>query len=200
VFTSIVTLRLMSVPRSSLESRAPSTQLTQLAALAARAVQAGIGAADGIQGRYFVSWQDGVYYGDQGHGVANELERRGFRAFIEPGYSASVGAHRVIEPAEATAQIHLATGGWIEETRRQPGAVEIAHAGLGTPELAQERARILAQLSATFTKLNRPDLLVRLDRDRRALTDPALTGWDQLQLMRLHEIGEPASLFVLPLR
>jgi hypothetical protein len=200
VLTATLVLRLAASDRSSLESRAPATQLTQLASMAARALQQGIGAADGADGLYFVSWQDGVYYGDQGHGMANELERRGLRAFVEPGYVASVGAHRVIEPQRATAQIHLATGGWIEVVRNAPGAVEIAHAGLRTRELEEERARILAQLRATLAKIKQPDLLVALDRDRRAMVNSALTGWDHLQLMRLHDIGEPASVFVLPLR
>lgn len=198
--TSLLVLRLVGSQHSALESRVPSTQLTQLGRAAARAIARGIGAPEGVHGRYLVTWNDAVFYGEQGLGLLVELERHGVRAFVSPDYIASVGAHRVIEPRHATARVHLANAGWIEVARGEPGVVEVAHSALRTPELQQEHARIRAELLETFRKLNQPELSVALDRGRRALGVPGLTSWDHLKLMRLYEIGEPTSVFVQRLR
>ena len=197
VFASIPVLRVITSQQGSLVSREPSTQLTLLASVAARALHRGIGAGEGAKGRYLVTWDDGVFYGEQGFGLVNELERRGLRAFVNRDYTAAIGAHRVTDPPQATARVHLATGGWIEVARGTPGAVEIAHADLRTAELQQEHARLRAEVLDTLRKIRRPDLAPALDRDRKALGIPELTGWDHLKLMRLFEMGEPASVFVL---
>jgi hypothetical protein len=199
-FMSLLALRLIGSQHTTLESRVPSKQLTQLGRVAARAIQQGIGAAEGVNGRYLVTWDDAVFYGEQGLGLLVELERHGVRAFVSPDFIASVGVHRVIDPGRATARIHLANAGWIAVARRVPGAVEVAHTGLSTREAQEEHARIRAELLETLRTIKRTDLSSALDLARRKLEFAELTAWDHFKLMRLYEIGEATSVFVVPLR
>ena len=76
----------------------------------------------GHDGTFFMSWADPVNLGGQGLGLMLELERRGYDARSSVHRQLSVRAHRVVDPGEADAEIHLAVGvPAIERARDHPG-------------------------------------------------------------------------------
>jgi hypothetical protein len=91
-----------------------------------------------------VTWTDPVYLGGQGLGLLLELERRGYRARGAPSVRANVRDHRVVAPADADAEIHVATGlAAIAAAEDHPGARRIAEDDPRTPDevAAYERRR-----------------------------------------------------------
>ena len=109
-----------------------------------------------------------------------------------------MGRHRVIPPEEATARVHFANAGWIDEARKLPGAVQIAYADLRTPEQRQEYEKLRAEVCDSLDKIGRSDRSPLLDRKLRDVEVPELDGWTRLKISRMHEIGVPAAVFLLP--
>ena len=60
------------------------------------ALDSGVGAADGRDGRYVVQWNDAYFFGSQGFGLVNELERAGFDVGMYEPWHVPVTEHRVI--------------------------------------------------------------------------------------------------------
>ncbi len=100
--------------------------LGELVGPTATALDEGVGAADGKDGRYAVVWADAYYFGSQGYGMINELERRGFDAGAYPTYRVPVTQQRIIPQGAATAEVVLATGINVAVWRAEPGVVEVA--------------------------------------------------------------------------
>ena len=61
-----------------------SKPLDALVGPTAAALTAGTGAATGRDGRYAVVWRDTAFFGSQGYGLLNELDRRGFHVGAAP--------------------------------------------------------------------------------------------------------------------
>ena len=91
------------------------------------ALRDGVGAADGADGVYAVIWEDAYYFGSQGYGLISELERRGFNARAYETFRVPVTPQRIIDPSQATAEVALVTGMYIDEWRARPGVVEVAY-------------------------------------------------------------------------
>ena len=183
-------------------SSTPSATL-QLAALAppvADAIRGRVGAATGVQGRYLVTWQDALYGGGQGLGLVNELERRGLRAGVSREYGRLMVEHRILEPREATARVHLATGGWIYDARRLPGAVRVAYSDSRSAPAREEFMRLRADVVAELRALGRKDVIKVLDRNLGAAIVPGVSPFLGLAVGRMSEIGVPAAVFIVPAR
>ena len=81
------------------------------------ALDSGVGAADGRDGRYVVQWNDAYFFGSQGFGLVNELERAGFDVGMYEPWHVPVTQHRVIPVGQATAEVVWATGGFVDQWR-----------------------------------------------------------------------------------
>ena len=103
-----------------------------------QAVVDGVGAATGVDGKYVVRWSDAADIGSPGFGLLDELERRGLDVAADDYFDVPVTKHRVRPRAEADAQIHLATGGYIDVWRDVPDAIEVRQ--LRPPYAAEQRA------------------------------------------------------------
>lgn len=103
----------------------------------AAALDAGVGAATGPDGRYVVRWQDVAHFGSQGYGLVSELERDGFDVGVYDSWRVPVTQHRVIAPEQATAEVILVTGSFVEQLRADRRVVEVASVD---PRSADERA------------------------------------------------------------
>jgi hypothetical protein len=171
-----------------------STQLARLAPPVAEAMRK----RGAVDGEYLVTWEDAIYGGAQGIGLGVELERRGLKVFFPEQYGPIVGRHRVIDAKQASARIHFANGGWIDEARKLPGAVEIAYADPRTPKLRNEYEKLRGTVIDALRKLNRPDAIEKVDRALSAAKVPEFGFWEQLAITRMSEIGLPAAVFVLP--
>lgn len=149
--------------------------------------------------RYYLWWDDATHGGSEGIGLVNELIRRGFDVGVDERDGVKIGTHRVRDPADATARIVVASGGWIERWSAAPGARRVAYDDPRTPaeraEFAQVRQRALDLLSS----IGREDLAPRIDTDLFDLAlnervDPALNPL----LGRMLDLGVPVAVFVLP--
>jgi len=175
----------------------------QLAAISQRAVAAilrGTGAATGRDGRYLVTWSDVADSGAQGLGLVNELERAGLRAGVPEVFGRLATEHRVLDPAAATARIHVASGAWIYFTGREPGAVMIGYSDRRTPAMRREFQSLRDALVIELERLGRRDAIAKLDLDIRAGDVPGLNPLVVVALGRMVELGAPEAAFVLPIQ
>jgi hypothetical protein len=179
---------------------AASEQLGQLAPLTVSAIRTRAGGTPGDAGRYLVTWTDALYSGAQGIGLVNELERRGLRAGVDnPMYATLMSKHRVIEPHEATARLHLATGArWVSKWRKTPGAIEIAFSDPRTPEARYQHDQMRKDVIRALRQIGRKDLVRSLDWDLPGARDASGDPLVAMAIGRLVEIGEPAAVFLVP--
>ena len=204
--TALVVVGLLAVGRFTLDAwnspHADATVARDLAAVvdeAAARLDAGEGLATGKDGRYLVTWSDAFHIGSQGYGLLSELERRGFDVGITSGRRVPGTAHRVLEPAEATARIHLATGGFVARWRDVPDAVEIASVDPRTDAELAELDQLRAEVTATLQSLGLDELVPELALNLfGAAIDERVPDATQEQMGRMLAIGGPLAIFVVP--
>lgn len=164
------------------------------------AVRAGDGAAVGADGRYVVTWSDAYFFGSQGYGLVNELERAGLDVGVDPTFRVPVTPQRVIDRAEADAEIHLSTGVYIDEWRANPDAVEVAYADLRTPDEVAEYEALHDLVTEGLAGAGLDELLPLVDTNLfGASLDPRLPADVQQAMARMLIIGQPAAVFIAPL-
>jgi hypothetical protein len=163
------------------------------------ALERGDGAATGRDGHYVVMWSDSFYFGSQGYGLVSELERAGFDVGTPGTWHVPITDHRVIEPADATAAIHFATGDFVSRWRAVPDAFEVAYV---EPRNARQRAEFADLRSAVIADLRSDgldDLVAAVDGNLfGASIDERVSGWTQRRMARMLELGEPTAVFVTP--
>jgi hypothetical protein len=165
----------------------------------ADALADGVGAASGRDGRYVVTWSDPVHIGSPGYGLVSELERRGFDVGGMPWAAAPLTAHRTIDPAEATALVHLATGTAIEDWRGRADAVEVASSDHRSPAARAEFAALRAEVLAALEAAGRDDVVPLVDGNLfGAALDPDLDASTRRDLSRMLGIGVPYAVYVVP--
>ena len=161
------------------------------------------GTATGRDGRYSVTWSDALYIGSQGYGIVLELERHGFTAGV-PGYArVPMTTSRVVEPADATAIVHLATGFLIDEWRKVPGAVEVAFDEPRSPEQQAEFARLRSEVIPMLHAAGLDDIVPHVDDNLfGAAIDDRLTSPEnqpiQTRLQAMLDLGLPTAIFLAP--
>jgi hypothetical protein len=161
------------------------------------------GTATGRDGRYSVTWSDALYIGSQGYGIVLELERQGFTAGVPNSARVPMTSSRVIEPADATAVVHLATGLHIDQWRNVPGAVQVAFVEPRSPaqqaEFAHLRSEVIPMLQAAGLDEIVPhvdDNLFGAAIDDR-LTSPANQPIQE-RLQQMLDLGLPTAIFLAP--
>lgn len=163
------------------------------------AVREGVGAATGPDGRYAVSWTDGLYIGAQGYGVVSELERRGLDVGGMPWARVPLTEHRVIDAAEATAVLHFATGIFVDQWRARPEAVEVATADPRTPAEREEFEALRAQVITDLEATGLDDVVPLVDGNLfGASLDPRLDDGTHERMGRMLDLGIPISVFIAP--
>ena len=163
------------------------------------AVRAGVGDAVGADGRYVVFWQDVNFIGAQGYGLVNGLERRGLDVGVHQTWRVPVTTHRVFPQGTYDAEVHIVSGGFIDEWRSRPGYVEVAHADPRTSSEAAEFDRLRDRVIDRLGELGRPDLVEILDLNLfGASLDPALPDdvLDDMSEMLL--LTSPVAVFIAP--
>lgn len=164
------------------------------------ALERGEGAATGRDGRYVVTWNDALYFGSQGYGLASELQRAGFRAGLPPVFHVPITDHRVIGPDEATADVVLAVGGEnVARWRTVADAAEVAHV---EPRDAAARAEFAGLRSAVIDDLRGDgldDVVPVVDGNLfGASIDPRVSPRAERLMARMLELGEPGAVFIVP--
>jgi hypothetical protein len=162
-----------------------------------------VGTATGRDGRYSVTWSDALYIGSQGYGIVLELERQGFKAGVPAFARAPMTTSRVIEPADATAVVHLATGFHIDEWRKVPGAVEVAFDEPRSPAQQAEFARLRSEVIPMLHAAGLDDIIPHVDDNLfGAAIDDRLTSPAnqpiQSRLQEMLDLGLPTAIFLAP--
>jgi hypothetical protein len=170
-----------------------------LAAPTYEAVVDGVGAATGEDGVYLVRWSDAADIGSPGYGLLDELERRGLDVAADEVFHVQVTDHRVRPRAAATAQIHLATGGYVDAWRDVPDAVEVAEYDPRTEAQRAEYLDVRAQVIARLQDEGLTDLAPLVDTNLFGLSiDDRLSADDAADITRLLELGQPMVVFIAP--
>jgi hypothetical protein len=197
---------IVAVAHNAIEARdAPHSDADVVAMAAsvvpptAAALDEGIGAATGDDGTYLVSWSDALHIGSPGYALLNELERRGFDVGAVETYRVPATPHRVIDPGEATARVHLATGRHVETMRALPEAVEVAYADLRSPEERAELDRLRQRVVDDLEAAGMVDLVSEVDYNLfRLAVEERVPESIRRMVDRMLELGGPAAVFVLP--
>jgi len=176
-----------------------AAQLAVLVRGTADALERGVGAASGREGRYLVTWAD-VGTGVQGYGMVNELERQGFRVGVLAEHAAALGAHRVLDPELATARVHVATGAFMRDALHIPGAEAAVYSDVLSVEQRQEYDALKEAVARALRQLGRADAAERFDRDISAAAVPGLPPVHSMALLRMGELGPQAGVFIAPLK
>ena len=115
-----------AAPDTADTDAAESAQLAELIPPTVAAIEDGT--IRGRDGTLLMTWADPVNLGGQGLGLMLELERRGYDARAPEQFELSVREHRLVDPAVADSEVHVATGtAAIEAARDRPGAVDVAY-------------------------------------------------------------------------
>jgi hypothetical protein len=196
-----LSVRLLALaPDTHTETPDQTEQLGRLVPGTVAALEEGVGAAAGRDGRYLVQWSDATNGGSEGIGLVNELIRRGFDVGVEEREGVKIGRHRVRPEAEASARIVLASGGWIEQWASEPGAVRVAYDDPASDAERAEFAEVRADAIEALVEQGRADLVDRIDTDLFSVALNEGVGGDASLLFgRLLDIGVPVAVFVLPL-
>lgn len=164
-----------------------------------RAVREGVGDAVGADGRYVVFWQDVNFIGAQGYGLVNELERRGLDVGVHDTWRVPVTPHRVFPRGTYDAEVHIVSGGYIEQWRARDGYVEVATADPRTAEEAAEFDRLRRDVMERFDELGRGDLAEILDLNLFGVSlDPDLPDDVVDDLGRMLVLTSPVAVFIAP--
>ena len=161
------------------------------------AIAEGDGAANGVEGAYQVRWSDAADIGSPGFGLLNELERRGLDVAADEFFHVPVTDHRVRPRERADAQVHLATGGYVDRWRLVPGAVEVA---AYDPRSAAEVARagdVRDRLLARLQVEGLDDVGALVDTNLfGASLDPRISDDDLVDITELLDLGQPMVVFI----
>jgi uncharacterized membrane protein len=153
----------------------------------------------GRDGRYLVTWSDALYIGSQGIALVNELEREGFDVGAIAPWGVPVAKHRVRQPEDSTAVVHLATGFHVERWRAKPDVVEIATVDPRSPEERIEYERLRASVLDDLRAVGMTDRLVDVDENLFAVAiDNRAPTSAQDAMTRMLDLGLPTSVFVGP--
>ncbi|MGH9118525.1 MAG: hypothetical protein ACRD0A_11835 [Acidimicrobiales bacterium] len=194
-----VTVFAVDAPETRQADAALSAVLADLVPPTAEALEAGVGPADGRDGRYVVAYTDAVAIGSQSYGLVSELERLGFDVGVRPAFGVLATRHRVLDPAEATARVVLATGVFVVRWREVPGAVEVALVDRRTPAEREEFDRLRTEVIAELGAAGLAERVVDVDENLFGVgVDPRVPATTRLKINRLAELGVPTAVFVAP--
>ena len=158
-----------------------------------------VGAATGTDGHYLVRWSDAADIGSPGFGLLDELERRGLDVAADTFFRVPATAHRTEPRAWADAQIHLATGGYVERWRAWDQAVEVATYDPRTPEQVAEYAAVRDRLRRRLRNEGLAELADQIDTNLFGISiDTRLSPPDLEDLATLIDLGQPMVVFIAP--
>ena len=163
------------------------------------AIRSGVGESTGIDGRYVVSWTDAYFFGSQGYGMVNELERAGLDVGVYDTWRVPVTPQRVVSTDEVDAEIVLATGRFVERWRADPRVVEVASVEPKSPEEQIEYDRLRRDLIDGLRRTGLDDLVALVDSNLFGVQlDPQVSAADGERVDRMLLLGQETAVFIAP--
>ncbi|MDQ3148296.1 MAG: hypothetical protein M3R01_15450 [Actinomycetota bacterium] len=180
------------VPRPDLEAIVGELVAPTAEALASR--------PGGNEERFLVTWTDELHVGAQGFALLNELARKGFEVGAITRYRAQATEYRVLEPAQATAVVHLAVGTHrVEEWRAKPGVEEVATVDERTAGDRSQYDELQSEVVEGLEDADLSDLASRVDQNAFAVAfDPRVPEPVRVKLARMRTMPWPTAVFVGP--
>lgn len=177
-----------------------SLMLSQLAPPTADALARDVAGAGGRDGRYVVTWSDPVAIGATGFGLFLELERQGFDVGVTEPYARGAVEHRVMDPGDATAQVHLVVGdAGIRDWTSRPGAVVVAESDIRSEADIERYAELKDEAAARLRELGAEDRISGLDTALMAVAiDPRVDMSTRELIAEMADIGQPGVVVVIP--
>lgn len=198
---AVASIVAFSVSASHVDVPSPrvSHTLGVVSAQTVKALDSRTAPGGGRAGRYSISWADPVNIGAQAYGLLLEMERQGFRVGFPRISKVIVTPHRVIDPQDATARMHIATGADIDMWSRKPGAVRVAYFD---PRSRAERAEFQRLRTAVVDELRasgHAELIPSVDGSLFVSTyDPRMPEDAKVKLRRMQILGLPTAVFIAP--
>lgn len=164
------------------------------------AIAAGVGPAEGTDVPYQVRWSDAADMGSPGYGLLNEMERRGLDVAGDEYFDVPLTSYRWRDRSPDIAQIHLATGAWIETWAEVPGAVLVAsyepRDAEETALYAETRERVIARMRAEGRS---PELIDNIDCNLFLTSlSTSISSADLADVEVLLELGQPMAVYLAP--
>lgn len=176
-----------------------STPLGEVVAPTVQAIRDGVGAAVGSDGRYVVTWSDAYFFGSQGYGLVNELERAGLHVGVDPTFRVPVTPQRVVDRAQVDAQVHLSTGVYIDQWAALPDSEQVAYFDGRTKAEILEYDALRTDAIDGLTSAGLDDLVGLVDVNLFGVSlDPRLPRDVQADMARMLIIGQPIAVFITP--
>jgi hypothetical protein len=150
--------------------------------------------------RYLVSWDDLMTFGARGYSLLLEIERHHYDVGGTPYNAVGIRPHRVRLAADATAEVHMVSGGAIETWAKRLGVRRVAFYDPRSPAQLAEFTRLehdveaqlrSAGLSSQATAVAKGNLL-------SVAYQPKTPNRARSQLVRMLTLGLPLAVFVGP--
>jgi hypothetical protein len=190
-----------SVDAADAEPPAPrlSSTLGAVVGPTADALRDGVGAADGPDGRYVITWQDALHIGSQAYGLVSELERRGFTVGMTQGLVVPNTKYRTIDPRTATAEVHFATGVHIEPWDSMPGAVKVVEVEPRSPAEVRRFEELRAEAIRRLEADGLDDVVPLVDTNLfGASIQRSVPSSTRELLAEMLDLGLPTAVFIAP--
>jgi hypothetical protein len=197
----VVSAGLFAVDATDAEPPAPrlSSTLGAVTGPTAEALEAGVGPATGHDGRYVVTWEDALHIGSQAYGLVSELERRGFTVGMTRGLVVPNTKYRTIDPDDATAEVHFATGPYIDPWRQLAGAVEVAYVEPRSPAEVRRFDALRAEAIERLEADGLGDVVPLVDGNLfGASIQRRVPSSTRELLAEMLDLGLPTAVFVAP--
>jgi len=153
----------------------------------------------GRDGRYLVTWTDAYFFGSQGYGLVNELERVGFDVGVLEAWRVPVTPYRVLDPSEATTGVHLATGIRIDDWRGRDDVREIATFEPRNPVEMIEYAGLRDLAIDELRGDGLTDLVPLVDSNLFLVSnDPRVSRAAADAMARMLILGQETAVFLVP--
>jgi hypothetical protein len=152
-----------------------------------------------VDGAYQVRWSDAADIGSPGFGLLDELERRGLDVAADEFFRVPATEHRVRPGDLANAQVHLATGTYIDRWREVPFALEVATYEPRTAEQVARTEELRARVIARLRVEGLDDVAEQIDTNLfGASLDRRISAEDLADLTELLDLGQPMAVFIAP--
>jgi hypothetical protein len=158
-----------------------------------------IAGSGGPDGRYLLTWTDGVDLGAAGWGLLDELERRGYDVGVVEHHGVGAKSHRVLFPGQQTAEIHVSVGPDIPQWEDNPDVTTLGVFDLRTPAERAEYDRLKQDLADELVATDRAELVPKIDEVLFSFYfDTRLSAETRNKVQRMVAIGLPTAVFALP--
>jgi hypothetical protein len=155
----------------------------------------------GGRGPYLVTWlPDPQAIGSAGYGLLDELDRHGFDVRADAVFRPGATRNHIIEPEDATTEVHLATGETeIERMRDRSAYREVAFVDPRSEAERAEFEQLRAEVAADLRAAGLDDRVAQVDDNLFMLgLAPGVPERTRDAIARMLALGMPAAVFIGP--